>query len=523
LVSWSGPARHVSAALAALALAVAAGGCGVSLNGASHGSTSTLASDSVSASVRLPPRPPGEVDIDGRTQGSLTVAAVAAYEGSGARVVVSNHGEAQGFAKLCRGQADIVDSQQPISPAQLSVCQAEGVQPVQIEVAAEGAVLATGGEVDVGADCLTVAQVKQIFQAGSQITNWAQLGYYNIPLRVAGPGEGGGLFYLFGSTALGAQAATLADLRGDYDRLSSEGAVRNAVTDGAAAGATSAQLHSNALASLAALQRAIGEAHGYLHEATFQVQKGIRDKRSAGAQGRDRANLARAQANLAVLLGDLPAAERYIHQTTVAAERFQGELGTIGYFSLAYYDSHQEQLRPLEIDSGSLRPRLNCIFPSARTIGDGSYPLSRQLLLTVSLQDMRRPEVESFLKFYLEQAPSLASSAEFVPIPAGVSSTEVSWLEGKRQPPVVSYPAPGGSVAGGSQTTAGSAAVASQNALLAPAGGAGDGVSAADVPTAGGHAGTASGAGETAPSAGGEASPSSAAGSQSSQPLIAGQ
>jgi phosphate transport system substrate-binding protein len=522
-------AARCASALSALALVVLAGGCGVSLHGANRGATSTLAADAVSTTGRLPSRPQGEVDLDGRTQGSLTAAVAASYEGSGARIVVSDHGESQGFAELCRGQTDVVDSQRPISPAELSVCQAEGVQPVQLEVAANGAVLATGGEVDVGADCLTVGQVKEIFQAGSEITNWSQLGYYDVPLRVSGPEEDDDVFGIFGETALGAQSATLADLRGDYDALPSEGAVRDAVTSGSA-GATGAQLHGSAAASLTALERAIGEAHRYLHEAKFQVAKGISNKRSVRAQARDRANLARAEANLATLLGDLPAAERYVRQTTAAEQRFQSGLGTIGYFSLAYYAAHEEELRPLEIDSGSLRPRLNCIFPSAQTIADGLYPLAHQLLLTVSLQDMRRPEVESFLRFYLAQAPSLASAAGLVQLPAATLSAETAWLDGRSQPPVVSYAALGAAVGGnaqgataatgtGSATGAGSATgTGSATSALIPTGGTGDEVSPADVPT-GARGESASGSGEA--SGGGEAP--QIATPRSSQPLIAGQ
>ncbi len=518
-------ARRIPALLTAGALALATGGCGVSLQGSSHGpGTSTLAADSVSAIGHLPSRPRGVVEIDGRTVGSLTAAAAADYEGSGARIVVSDRGEAQGFAELCRGQTDLVDSQQPISPAELSVCQADGVQPVQFEFGADGVVLATGGEVDVGADCLTVAQVKQIFQAGSEITNWSQLGYYDIPLRVAGPREGRGAFGVFGETALGSESPTLATLRGDYEALPSEGAVRNAVTDGVA-GATSAQLHSSALASLSALRGAIGQAHGFIHEASFQVAKGIRDRRSAAAQGRDSANLARAEANLGTLVGDLPAAERYVGQTTLAAARFQQGLGAIGYFSLAYYEDHEEELRALEIDNGALRPQLNCIFPSAQTVADGAYPLSRKVLLTVSLQDMRRQEVEDFLRFYLGQAQSLAGAAGLVPPTAEMLSREVSWLDGRGQPPIVSYAAPGAAVGdGGAQqqsptATAGAAASATTPSALAPAGGAGDEVSPADVPTGGGGGSTASSSGE--PSGGGE--PSSGSTPQSSQPLVAGQ
>lgn len=510
--------RRASALLAAVTLAAVAGGCGVSLHGTSHGTgTSTLAADSVSAMGHLPPRPRGKVEIDGRAGGSLTAAAAAGYEGSGARIAISDHGEAQGFAELCRGQVDVVDSQRPISPAELAVCQAEGVQPVQIEVAANGVVLASGGEVDVGADCLTATQVKQIFQAGSELTNWSQLGYYDIPLRVVGPQEGRGVFGVFGETTLKTEAPTLASLRGDYEALPSEGAERDAVTGGGA-GATSAQLHSGALASLAALRRAIGEAHGFVHETSFQVAKGVRDKRSAGAQARDRANLGRADANLTALLGDLPAAEHYVHQTTLAAARFHSGLGGVGYFSLPYYVDHEEQLRAFEIDGGTRRPQLNCIFPSAQTIADGSYPLSSPLLLTVSLQDMRRPEVVGFLRSYLEQAPGLASAAGLVPLPAGMLNTEVSWLEGRSQPPIVSYAAPGAAVGGEPPRLQSSteAASATTPSALVPAGGAGDVVSPEDVPT--GAAGSTQGAG-----AGGSEGPPSGSAAQSSQPLIAGQ
>jgi ABC-type phosphate transport system substrate-binding protein len=493
-----------------------AGGCGVSLQSTNHSSgTSTLVA-SVSSVGHLPPRPQGEVQVSGGTRGSLTAAAAATYEGSGARVVVSDQGEAQGFSAMCRGRTDIVDSRKPITQAELSVCQAYGVQPVQIEVAADGAVLATGGEVDVGADCLTSAQVKQIFQAGSEIVNWAQLGYYNIPLRAAGPQEGQGAFDLFGETALGIEAPTLASLRGDYEALSSEAAVRNAVTGGGP-GATSAQLHNQALASLAALQRAIGEAHGYVGSASFQVAKGARDKRPARTQARDRATLEHAKANLGTLLGDVSAAERYVHQTSLAATRFEKGLGTLGYFSLAYYEAHQDELRPLEIDSGSRRPELNCIFPSAETIGDGSYPLSSQFLLTVSLQDMRRPEVTGFLRFYLAQAQSLAGNAGLVPLPNSMVNTEASWLEGRSQPPIVSYAAPGGAIGSSSQGAGTSAGTSGTPNALAPAGGAGAGVSSSDVPTGGG--GAPAGSGEAS---GGEVGQSGVT-PQSSQPLTAGQ
>jgi ABC-type phosphate transport system substrate-binding protein len=408
--------------LALVALTAIGSGCGVSLHGADSSASSTAGSTTLASYNRLPTRPSGLVQVDGRTTGTLTAGAVAAYQGSGARVSVADSGETKAFGELCDGAIDVVDSARPISPAELRTCQNNGVQPVQFEVAADAVVLATRGEADVGADCLTLDQVRQIFQAGSQITNWSQLGYYDIALQVVGPAAGSDAFSLFDGYVLGSSSPSLADLRGDYQPLSSERAVGRAISG--------------------------------------------------------------------------------------------GSLGTLGYVSFAYYQSHESELRPLEIDSELRRPQLNCIFPSQETVADGSFPLARQLLLTVSLADLRRPEVSSFMKLYLSRAPQLAGAAQLVALPSSVLDTELGWLDGAQQPPVVGYSA---TVAQSTSAKhpAGSAASAAEaesqpQGTLAPAGGAGDSVSGADVPSSTGASNGAGSADQGATQA-------------SSQPLIGGQ
>ncbi len=53
--------------------------------------------------------------------------------------------------------------------------------------------------------------------------------------------------------------------------------------------------------------------------------------------------------------------------------------------------------------------------PSPATILDKSYrPLSRPLYIYVKNSSMRRPEVAAFLKYYLENAATLAEKAGYV-------------------------------------------------------------------------------------------------------------
>ena len=90
-------------------------------------------------------------------------------------------------------QADIVDSARPISEAEYRQCIANGIQPVQFQVASDAAVLAIKNETDVGTDCLSFDEVRNIFRAGSTINSWSQVGYGHElwRRRQRAPHEGG--------------------------------------------------------------------------------------------------------------------------------------------------------------------------------------------------------------------------------------------------------------------------------------------------------------------------------------------
>jgi phosphate transport system substrate-binding protein len=104
----------------------------------------------------------------------------------------------------------------------------------------------------------------------------------------------------------------------------------------------------------------------------------------------------------------------------VTVQGVAGEKGGLGYFGLSYYEQNQDTLKALEIDGGK-----GCVAPSTATVQDKSYtPLSRPLFVYVKDDALKRPEVQAFLKYYTENAASLAQTALFVPLTPDEITTE---------------------------------------------------------------------------------------------------
>lgn len=97
----------------------------------------------------------------------------------------------------------------------------------------------------------------------------------------------------------------------------------------------------------------------------------------------------------------------------VLVQGIAGDRYSLGYFGYAYYAANQDKLKLVQVDSGS-----GCVTPSAATINGGSYsPLSRPLYIYVSVPALQRPEVKSFVDYYLENAAELAASVGYVGLP----------------------------------------------------------------------------------------------------------
>lgn len=394
------------------------------------------------------PREAGTIRIAGKAQGSLTEDLVNAYDGAGGTtsVRVIPTGENQAFEAFCAGQADIVDSARPISEAEYRQCIANGIQPVQFQVASDAAVLAIKNETDVGTDCLSFDEVRNIFRAGSTINSWSQVGYGhelggdgNEPrLKVAGPDEESNVFGFFGQYVLGDQEPTMLSVRSDYQAYPTDAGVRRAVVGSnrdfraAALYDRSRQVYQDILDSLAENRRAVRDAKA-------EVAKGIADERPPADQARDRAKLAKAEQNLENLQKSIPAARRYVAQNRAAVRRLAEVRGTLGLFRFSYYEAFEEQLRPMEISASNDFAKPECIFPSQATVTNATYPLARQLLLTVNYRNMRDADINEFLVQSLTRSQQIAENASLVPLPDETRDTELAWLNGSSEPDIIFY------------------------------------------------------------------------------------
>ncbi len=95
----------------------------------------------------------------------------------------------------------------------------------------------------------------------------------------------------------------------------------------------------------------------------------------------------------------------------VEADRY-----ALGYFGFAYYETNQDRLKLLAIETKD-----GPVLPSFETIRLNTYrPLSRPLYLYVSQASLSRDEVAKFVDFYLEQVAELVTEVGYIPVQSGV-------------------------------------------------------------------------------------------------------
>lgn len=292
---------------AVLALGLAA--CGDNGDTGSGGSSSSSDGSQVSGTIR----------IDGSsTVGPLTEAAAEAFQGENpdVRVTVGTSGTGGGFEKFCAGETDVSDASREIEDDEIAACREQGITYEAFQVANDGISVVLNTEND-WAQCLTVEQLKKIWNTGSKVDNWNQVdaSFPDEKLTLYGPGTDSGTFDFFTDKINGEEGAS----RSDY----------NATED-----------------------------------------------------------------------------------DNVTVQGVSGDKGGLGYFGLSYYEQNRDKLKAAEVDGGR-----GCVAPSTETVQDGTYtPLSRPLFIYVKGSSLRKPEVEAFVQYYLDNTQQLAEQALFVPL-----------------------------------------------------------------------------------------------------------
>ncbi|HEX9712386.1 MAG TPA: PstS family phosphate ABC transporter substrate-binding protein [Actinomycetota bacterium] len=95
-----------------------------------------------------------------------------------------------------------------------------------------------------------------------------------------------------------------------------------------------------------------------------------------------------------------------------AVDGIKSDVGAMGYVPYSYAQEAGEGVKALAIDGGG-----GCVDATLENVQNGSYvPLGRPLFVYASGTALAKPEVLAFMKFYVDNATSIADAASFVPL-----------------------------------------------------------------------------------------------------------
>jgi phosphate transport system substrate-binding protein len=263
----------------------------------------------------------GTITADGSsTLGPWTIAAAELFNRAGAknvRITVGISGTGGGFERFCKGETDISNASRPMRISEAQRCKDNNIGGWRAFHVANDALTVVVNPQNTWATCLSVEELKRIWDQGSKITNWKDVrpGFPDVPLKLFGPGTDSGTFDYFTEVINGKAK------RSRTDFLASE-------------------------------------------------------------------------------------------DDNVLVQGVAGERGGLGYFGFSYYEENQSRLKAVQIRN----PKTGeCVSPSVASVHNGSYkPLARPLFIYVKAASFKRPEVQAFIGFAIQNQAAVAQRARFV-------------------------------------------------------------------------------------------------------------
>ncbi len=157
----------------------------------------------------------GTVTADGSsTLGPYAIAAAEGFQkkNKDARVTVGISGTGGGFERFCRGETDLSNASRPMRQTEAVRCRDAGVKWVAFTVANDGLSVVVNRQ-NTWANCLTVAELKKVWEPGSKVSNWNQIrdSFPNVPLKLFGAGTDSGTFDYFTEAINGRARASRSD------------------------------------------------------------------------------------------------------------------------------------------------------------------------------------------------------------------------------------------------------------------------------------------------------------------------
>jgi phosphate transport system substrate-binding protein len=157
----------------------------------------------------------GTVTADGSsTLGPYTQAAAEGFQqkNRSARITVGISGTGGGFERFCRNETDLSNASRPMRQTEAVKCRDAGVKWVAFTVANDGLSVVVNRS-NTWATCLTVAELKKVWEPSSKINSWSQIreGFPNVPLKLFGAGTDSGTFDYFTEAINGRAKASRSD------------------------------------------------------------------------------------------------------------------------------------------------------------------------------------------------------------------------------------------------------------------------------------------------------------------------
>lgn len=134
------------------------------------------------------------------------------------RVNVGVSGTGGGFKRFTVGETDISDASRAIKDSEHDAAVANGIEYYELRVGTDGLSVMVSTQNDF-LDCLTVGELKMIWDTGSTVNNWNQVrsNFPDRPLRLYGPDTDSGTFDFFTEEINGEAQVSRADYTASAD------------------------------------------------------------------------------------------------------------------------------------------------------------------------------------------------------------------------------------------------------------------------------------------------------------------
>ena len=165
----------------------------------------------------------GSITADGSsTVGPYTTAAAELFRragASGVKVTVGISGTGGGFQRFCKGEIDLSDASRPMRISEAQSCKTNNVGSWRAFTVANDALTVVVNRENTWATCLSVAELKKIWEPGSKVGNWKDVrsSFPDQSLKLFGPGTDSGTFEYFTEAINGRARASRTDYQASED------------------------------------------------------------------------------------------------------------------------------------------------------------------------------------------------------------------------------------------------------------------------------------------------------------------